>query len=161
MSSTQHKLDKVRPPRVQITYDVDIGGAQTVKELPLIIGVLGDFFQSPLPLRERQFVHIDKDNFSEVMKSVKPEANFLVESVLPEMPGQLAVSLNFSHMDDFSPDSIVQQIEPLRKLIELREQLCDLRNRTASNERLKERLAEMIENQNSQTEGLLKGDVDE
>lgn len=160
MSSTQHKLDKVRPPRVQITYDVDIGGAQTVKELPLIIGVMGDFHQCPLPLRERQFIQLDKDNFSSVMKSMKPETNLLVESVLPDIPGQLAVSLNFSSMEDFSPDAIVQQVEPLRQLIELREQLCDLRNRMASNERLKERVAEMIENQHSR-EGEKEGGKDE
>lgn len=148
MSNTQHKLDKARPPRVQITYDVDIGDAQTVKELPLVIGVMGDFTQSHDALRERKFLNIDKDNFSGIMSSMKPEAEFLVESALPEQSGSLSVSLVFNSMEDFSPDNIAQQVEPLRKLIELREQLCDLRNRAASNERLKEQLSELLQQQN-------------
>ncbi|POZ13686.1 type VI secretion system contractile sheath small subunit [Lelliottia aquatilis] len=147
MSNTQHKLDKARPPRVQITYDVDIGDAQTVKELPLVIGVMGNFTKSNNALRERKFINIDKDNLSEIMTSMKPEAEFLVESVLPLQTGNLAVSLTFNSIEDFSPDSIARQIDPLRKLIELREQLCDLRNRAASNERLKETLSELLQKQ--------------
>ncbi|MEW7314517.1 type VI secretion system contractile sheath small subunit [Buttiauxella gaviniae] len=147
MSNTQHKLDKARPPRVQITYDVDIGNAQTVKELPLVIGVMGDFTKSHDSLRERKFLNIDKDNFSGIMSSMKPEAEFVVESALPSQPGNLAVSLVFNSIDDFSPDNIARQVEPLRKLIELREQLCDLRNRAASNERLKEQLSQLLNNQ--------------
>lgn len=148
MGNTQHKLDKARPPRVQITYDVDIGNAQTVKELPLVIGVMGDFTRSCDNLRDRKFLSIDKDNFGRVMSSMKPDAEFLVKNVLPEHEGELAVSLTFNSMDDFSPDNIARQVEPLRKLIELREQLCDLRNRTASNERLKEQLSELFQQQN-------------
>lgn len=148
MSNTQHKLDKARPPRVQITYDVDIGDAQTVKELPLVIGVMGNFTQSHDALRERKFIHVDKENFSGIMSSMKPEAEFLVESILPEQIGNLAVSLTFNSIEDFSPDNIARQVDPLRKLIELREQLCDLRNRAASNERLKEQLSELLQQQN-------------
>lgn len=144
MSNTQHKLDKVRPPRVQITYDVEIGDAQIAKELPLVIGVMGDFSKTDDTFRDRKFIDLNKDNFSEVMSFMKPETNFLVESTLPELEGKIPVSLTFKHMDDFSPDNIVRQIEPLRKLIELREQLCDLRNRAASNERLKEQLSELL-----------------
>lgn len=149
MSNTQHKLDKARPPRVQITYDVEVGDAQTAKELPLVIGVMGDFTQTTTNLRERKFLNIDKDNFSEIMLSMKPEVDFLVDSVLPEQEGKLAISLRFQCMDDFSPDSIVTQIEPLRKLIFLRQQLSDLRNRAASNERLKEQLSEIARQQNT------------
>lgn len=148
MSNTQHKLDKARPPRVQITYDVDIGDAQTVKELPLVIGVMGDFSKTNDSLRERKFLNIDKDNFSGIMASMKPEAEFLVESALPEHTGNLAVSLTFNSIEDFSPDNIARKVDPLRKLIELREQLCDLRNRAASNERLKEQLSELLQQQN-------------
>lgn len=147
MSNTQHKLDKVRPPRVQITYDVEIDGAQSAKELPLVIGVLGDFTQAKDALRERKFLNINKDNFNRIMTSMKPEAHFLVESVLPGDVGQLAISLTFQNMEDFSPDSIVNQIEPLRRLKELREQLSDLRNRVASNQRLKEQLEEISRQQ--------------
>lgn len=149
MSNTQHKLDKARPPRVQITYDVEVGDAQAAKELPLVVGVMGDFTQATDSLRDRKFLNIDKDNFNEIMASMKPEAEFLVDSVMPEQEGKLAVSLTFQNMDDFSPDNIVRQVEPLRKLMELREQLSDLRNRAASNERLKEQLAEMAQQQNA------------
>lgn len=152
MSNTQHKLDKARPPRVQITYDVEIGDAQTAKELPLVLGVMGDFSNTETELRDRKFLHVDKDNFNEIMSSMKPVAEFLVDSALPDQEGKMAVSLTFQNMDDFSPDNIVQQVEPLRKLMELREQLSDLRNRAASNERLKTQLAEIAMQQNKQTE---------
>jgi len=148
MSNTQHKLDKARPPRVQITYDVDIGDSQTVKELPLVIGVMGDFTNSDDALRERKFLNIDKDNFNDIMSAMKPEAEVQIKSALPEQPGNLVVSLTFNSMEDFSPDAIARQVDPLRKLVELREQLCDLRNRAASNERLKEQLSELLQQQN-------------
>ncbi|WP_227136770.1 type VI secretion system contractile sheath small subunit [Kosakonia radicincitans] len=152
MSNTQHKLDKARPPRVQITYDVEIGDAQTAKELPLVLGVMGDFTNTETELRDRKFLHVDKDNFNEIMSSMKPVAEFLVDSALPDQEGKMAVSLTFQNMDDFSPDNIIQQVEPLRKLMELREQLSDLRNRAASNERLKTQLTEIAMQQNKQTE---------
>ncbi|WP_237932219.1 type VI secretion system contractile sheath small subunit [Buttiauxella sp. S19-1] len=156
MSNTQHKLDKARPPRVQITYDVEVGDAQTAKELPLVVGVLGDFTRTTDSLRDRKFLNVDKDNFNEIMSSMKPMADFLVDSALPEQEGKLAIELTFQNMDDFSPDNIVLQVEPLRKLIELREQLSDLRNRAASNERLKEQLRELAIKQNT-----LMGESDE
>jgi len=149
MSNTQHKLDKVRSPRVQITYDVEIGDAQAAKELPLVVGVMGDFTHADNNLRDRKFLNVDKDNFNEIMSSMKPETEFLVDSVLPEREGNLAVSLTFASMDDFSPDNVVQQVEPLRKLMELREQLSDLRNRAASNEQLKLQLGELARQQGS------------
>lgn len=149
MSNTQHKLDKVRPPRVQITYDVEEGNAQIAKELPLVVGVLGDFYQNTGSLRDRAFIRIDKDNFNDIMSSLKPESNFMVDSVLPGLEGKLSISLTFKSMDDFSPDNIVQQVEPLRKLLELRTQLNDLRSRVASNEQLKDQLTEIVKKQNS------------
>jgi type VI secretion system protein ImpB len=147
MSNTQHKLSKARPPRVQITYDVEAGGAESKKELPLVVGVIGDFANDDLSLRDRHFMHIDKDNFNKVMEGMNPSIDVLVDSTLPEKEGQLAVSLQFNSIADFSPESVAMQVEPLRKLLELREQLSDLRNRTASNDRLKEQLAELLENQ--------------
>ena len=149
MSNTQHKLDKARPPRVQITYDVEIGDAQTAKERPLVIGVMGDFTQSTDTLKDRKFINIDKDNFNEVMGSMKPEAEFLVDNTLTETDGKLAVSLTFNSIDDFSPDNVVRQVEPLKKLMDLREQLSDLKNRAASNERLKEQLMTLAKEQNT------------
>ena len=149
MSNTQHKLSKSRPPRVQITYDVEVGGAQIQKELPLVIGVVGSFASDEAPLRERRFTHIDKDNFNDVMEGINPSVDMLIESALPQKEGQLAVSLKFNSIDDFSPENIAMQVEPLRKLLEMREQLSDLRNRTASNDRLKEQLLELIQQQNT------------
>ncbi|MFT2793431.1 type VI secretion system contractile sheath small subunit [Serratia sp. T13T92] len=145
MSSTQHKLNKNKSPRVQITYDVEIGDEPKVKELPLVIGVLGDFTRSDNTLRERKFLNINKDNFNEIMSSMKPQAEFLVDSILPGKEGKLPISLYFNHVDNFSPDHIAWQIEPLRKLVELREGLCDLRNRAASNEMLKEHLLTLLQ----------------
>ncbi|MBW5822998.1 type VI secretion system contractile sheath small subunit [Yersinia enterocolitica] len=144
MGSTQHKLDKARPPRVQITYDVEIGNAKTAKELPLVIGVMGEFTSGTEPLRERKFITIDKDNFSDVMSSMKPSVEFLVESALPGTEGKMNISVDFNGIEDFSPDNVVQKVEPLKKLLELREQLCDLRNRAASNDKLKEQLQDLL-----------------
>lgn len=148
MSNTQHKLDKARPPRVQITYDVETGDSDTAKELPLVIGVLGEFSSSEKPLRERKFISIDKDNFDEVMTSMSPKAHFIVDSVIPGNAGKLNVELMFNCKDDFSPDNVIQQVECLKKLSELRSHLCDLRNRAASNEKLKEKLQELLMNNN-------------
>lgn len=145
MGNTQHKLDKARPPRVQISYDVEIGGAETQKELPLVIGVIGEFSSDEAEFRDRRFVNVDKDNFNEVMHGMSPAIEILVDNELNGDGGKLAVQLNFSSMDDFSPDNVAMQIEPLKKLLELREQLSDLRNRTASNDRLKAQLAELLE----------------
>lgn len=108
---------------------------------------MGDFTHTTGNLRDRQFLSINKDNFNEIMSSMTPATEFMVNSVLPEHEGKLPVSLTFSTMDDFSPDNIVLQVEPLRKLMTLREQLSDLRNRAASNERLKEQLTEMAHQQ--------------
>lgn len=152
MSNTQHKLDKTRPPRVQITYDVETGDAETAKELPLVIGVLGEYSSSEKPLRERKFIRIDKDNFDEVMTSMSPKAHFMVDSVIPGNEGQLNVELVFKCKDDFSPDNVIQQVDCLKKLSELRSQLCDLRNRAASNEKLKEKLQELLANTNDNSE---------
>lgn len=147
--NTQHKLDKVRPPRVQITYDVEEGDAQKAKELPLVIGVIGDFYQEKGGIRDRKFINIDKDSFNKIMSSLSPMSEFLIESVLPGQEGNLPINIVFKNMDDFSPDNIIQQVEPLRKLLDLRIQLSDLRNRTASNEILKEQLTEIVRDHNN------------
>jgi|SRR5471030_645171 len=147
MSNTQHKLGKARAPRVQITYDVEVGGAESKKELPLVMGVIGDFAKDSSLLHDRRFMHIDKENFNDVMAGMGPSVELLVDSTLPEKEGKLAIELSFNSIEDFSPEKVAMQVEPLRKLLELREQLSDLRNRTASNDRLKEQLVELLENQ--------------
>jgi type VI secretion system protein ImpB len=148
--STQHKLDRVRPPRVHITYDVEIGDAIEMKELPFVVGVLADLSgkpDEPLPrLRDRKFVDIDRDNFNDVLKGAKPRLAFKVDNKLTNDDSKLAVELRFNNMDDFEPEQVVNQIEPLRKLLEVRRQLSDLLAKTDGNDRLNERLQEIISN---------------
>jgi type VI secretion system protein ImpB len=148
--SIQHKLDRVRPPRVHITYDVETGGAIEMKELPFVMGVLADLSgkpDEPLPrLRDRKFVEIDRDNFNDVMKGMKPRLAFRVDNKLTDDDTKLAVELRFQNLDDFSPESVGQQVEPLRKLMEIRQQLKSLLAKTDGNDRLSERLQEIISN---------------
>lgn len=142
--NTQRKLDKVRPPRVQITYDVELGGAVEKKELPLVIGVIGKFSEQDVALRDRRFMHIDKDNFNAVMEGLAPSLDIQVESALPGEAGFLNIDLHFKSMADFSPESLAKKIEPLRNLLETRGKLSDLKGRVLSNEKLRDRLAEIL-----------------
>ena len=142
--STQKKLERVRPPRIQITYEVETGGAIEMKELPFLMGVLGDFTGQPTEplakLKERKFVEVTPDNFDDVLASMKPHLAFTVENKLSEESDapKLAVDLNFRSMDDFGPDAIARQVKPLRELLDLRTQLADLRGSLQTNEKLDE-----------------------
>src|SRR5215472_5155289 len=144
--SAQHKLDRVRPPRVQITYDVEIGGAIELKELPFVVGVLGDFTgqpQEPLPkLKERKFVEVNPDNFDTVLEGMKPHLSFSVENKLSEEADapNLKVDLQFKSMDDFEPENVARQVKPLKELLDLRTRLSDLRGSMQGNERFEELL---------------------
>lgn len=150
--SVQKRLEKVRPPRVQLTYDVEIGDAIEKKELPFVVGVLGEFSgqakpDQPLPkVRDRKFVNVDMDNFDDVMAGMAPTASFRVKNHLTEGGGEFAVNLGFNKMDDFRPEEVVQQVEPLRKLLEARTKLSDLRNKLAGNERLEDLLGDVLNN---------------
>lgn len=127
--SIQKRLDKVRPPRVQLTYDVEVGDAIEQKEIPFVVGVLGDFTgqphpEKPLPkLKDRRFVNVDLDNFDEVMGGMAPQTSYRVRNRLSTEGGEFAVNLQFNQIDDFGPESVVQQVEPLRKLLEARTRL--------------------------------------
>lgn len=148
--SVQKKLQRIRPPRVQMTYDVEIGDAIEQKELPFVLGVIGDFSGNSeiekRRLKDRKFVNLDADNFDEVMKGIEPRAAFRVRNELSGEGGQFAVDLKFRSMEDFRPESIVQQVEPLRKLLEARTKLADLRNKVAVNEKLEDILSEVLTN---------------
>jgi len=148
--SVQKRLQKVRPPRVQLTYDVEIGDAIESKELPFVVGVLGDFAaQSKEPqgkVRDRKFVNVDMDNFDDVMEGMAPRAAFRVKNRLSAEGGEMAVDLEFKKFEDFRPESVVQQVEPLRKLLEARSKLADLRNKLAGNEKLEDLLNEVLAN---------------
>ena len=145
--NTQRKLDKIRPPRVQITYDLELAGAVEKKELPLVIGVIGQFSEQAVPLRDRRFMQVNKDNFNAVMEGLAPALELQVESALPEQSGYLKVDLQFKSMADFSPENLALQIEPLRKLLEVRGKLSDLKGRALSNEKFRDRLAEILAEQ--------------
>ncbi|HEU4818339.1 type VI secretion system contractile sheath small subunit [Janthinobacterium sp.] len=146
--SVQKRLQKVRPPRVQMTYDVEIGDAIENKELPFVVGVVGDFGgNSELEqkrLKDRKFVDIDRDNFDEVMKGIEPRATFRVPNELGADGGQFGVELKFRAIADFRPEAVVEQVEPLRKLLEARTKLADLRNKLAGNDKLEDILNDVL-----------------
>lgn len=149
--STQHKLDRVRKPRVQITYDVEVDGAMQLKELPFVVGVLGDFSGKPdqalPPMKERKFVEIDRDNFDKVLAGCKPRLAFRVDDKLSGKEGsQLNVELRFQSLEDFEPENVVKQVEPLRKLLETRDKLKNLLNKMEGNDKLVELLDDVVKN---------------
>lgn len=148
--STQHKLDRVRSPRVHITYDVEIGDAIEKKELPFVLGVVGDYSGQPteaLPrMKDRKFTMIDRDNFDQVMKAMTPRLAYRVDSKLGGDNQYLNCELNFNSINDFEPAAVVRQIEPLRKLLEVRERLSDLRNKMYGNEKLETLLNDVLAN---------------
>jgi type VI secretion system protein ImpB len=148
--SIQDKLTRVRPARVTITYDVETGGAMEMKELPFVMGVLGDFTGKPAEplgnLKQRKFVEVTPDNFDTVLKSMKPRVAFTVDNKLTDDPkaGKVAVDITFKSLDDFSPDVVAQQIGPLRELLELRTKLADLRGSLQGNDKLEEILQNSV-----------------
>ena len=148
--SVQKRLQKVRPPRVQMSYDVEIGDSIESKELPFVMGVVGDFGGNSeveqKRLKERKFVGIDRDTFDEVMKGVEPRASYSVANELDGQDGKFAVDLKFRSMEDFRPEAVVQQVEPLRKLLQARTKLADLRNKLAGNDKLDDLLSEVLGN---------------
>jgi len=161
--STQHKLDRVRSPRVHITYDVETGGAIELKELPFVVGVLGDFTgqpTEPLPkLKDRKFVEVNPDNFDSVLEGMKPHLAFSVENKLsyePDAPN-LKVDLNFKSMDDFEPENVARQVKPLKELLDLRQRLSDLRGSLQGNDKLEELLLEAVGNTDKLNK--LKGEI--
>jgi type VI secretion system protein ImpB len=145
MESVHRKLERVRKPRVHITYEVEIGDAQEVKELPFVVGVMGDFAgdtTKPRPLRDRKFTQIDRDNFNDVMASMNPGLNLRVENTLKGDGANLA----FNSIEDFEPARVAQQIEPLRKLLQTRNELRDLLTKVDRSEDLEAILDRVLQN---------------
>jgi len=151
--SLQHKLDRVRPPRVQITYDVQVGDAQIKKELPFVVGVLADLAghpdpeQDPLPdLKDekRKFVEINRDNFDRVMGGIKPRLAMKVANKVEKDDTKVGVELKFRTLEDFEPVNVVNQVEPLRKLLEARQRLSELKSKITTNDRFDALLQRII-----------------
>lgn len=145
--SLQQRLDRVRAPRVRITYDVETGGAIETKELPFVVGVLADLSGKPkeaLPrLRERRFVEVDRDSLDSVLSGMKPRLAFTVDNRLLGDGSRLPVEIEFSSLEDFHPERVAQQVEPLRRLLEARRRLSDLLDRLEGNDRLEELLKKL------------------
>jgi len=152
--STQKKLSRVRPPRVQITYDVEVGGAIQMKELPFVAGILADLSGKPTeplpPMKHRKFVEIDRDNFNDVLASAAPRLALRIPNQLAKDDTLLAAELHFKNMDDFDPVNLVKQIEPLAKLFEARTRLVDLLAKLDGNDKLDALLQDVINNPESQ-----------
>ena len=149
--SIQKKLTRVRPPRVQISYDVQVGDAIQLKELPFVMGVIGDFTGQPVdplePMKKRRFVDVTPENFDSVLESMNPHLAFSVDNKLSEDPdSKLKVDLKFRSMEDFEPEQVARQIEPLRELLDLRTKLSDLRGTLQTNEKLDELLMTAVTN---------------
>lgn len=146
--SQQHTLDRVRAPRVQITYDVEIGDAIESKEIPFVVGVLSDLSgkpDEPLPkLKDRKFVEIDRDNFNNVLEGLKPRLAYRVDNKLTDDDSKIGVELRFKSMEDFHPEQVAQQVTPVRKLVDARKRLSDLLAKLDGNDKLDEMLQEVL-----------------
>jgi len=148
--STQHKLDRVRRPRVQITYDVETNGAMQKIELPFVVGVMADLSGNPKeklpPLKRRKVVNVDRDNFNSVLEKATPRVAMKVDNKLQNDGSKLAVELNFKHIDDFEPAKVAQQVGPLRELMEMRQRLTQLMSKMEGNDKLEELLGQVLSN---------------
>ncbi|MEM7526987.1 MAG: type VI secretion system contractile sheath small subunit [Pseudomonadota bacterium] len=149
MVSVHNKLEKVRKPRVHIKYEVETEGALVEKELPFVVGVLGDFSGNPTeelkPFGERKFVQIDIDNFDEVMRRMTPGLQMRVPNTLSDDESDLRVDLKFSSLDDFEPAAIVEQVPALKTLLESRNQLRDLLSKADRSEKLETLLERVLQ----------------
>jgi len=148
--SVNDKLERVRKPRVHLKYEVETEGATVEKELPFVVGVLGDFSGQPTealkPLKDRKFTQIDRDNFNEVMARMTPGLNMKVQNTLANDGSEMAVALKFSSMDDFDPANVAQQIDPLKKMLETRDKLRDLLTKIDRSEDLENLLDQVLQN---------------
>ena len=149
MSESIHdKLKRVRKPRVHITYDVETNGAVQNKEIPFVMGVMGDYSgdntENKKALKDRKFSQVDRDNFNEVMNNVSPQVNMKVENTLESDGSEMSVDLNFKNMEDFEPQNIVEKVDPLKKLMETRNKLRDLLTKADRSEDLENLLEEVL-----------------
>ncbi|AUN31080.1 type VI secretion system contractile sheath small subunit [Niveispirillum cyanobacteriorum] len=155
--STQHKLSRVRPPRVQITYDVETGGAVEKRELPFIVGIMADLSGKPAealaPVKDRKFVEIDRDNFNEVLSAATPRVTLRVPNrLVKDSDEQLGVELSFKHMDDFEPVEIMERVPQLKKLLDARKRLRDLLTKLDGNDSLDALLSSVVKSTEEQAE---------
>jgi type VI secretion system protein ImpB len=153
MSASIHdKLNRVRKPRVHITYQVETEGAEVLRELPFIVGIMGDFSGDPTqplrPLADRKFIQIDRDNFNDVMAGMNPGLKMRVDNKLSEEGGEMAVDLKFNAIEDFEPARVAQQVPALRALLETRAKLRDLMSKVDRSDELEGLLEQVLKNEN-------------
>jgi len=157
--SIHQKLSRVRKPHVHLTYEVETEGAVEQKELPFVVGVLGDFSGNPTqplkPMADRKFISIDRDNFNDIMARMTPGLNFRVENTLKGDGSEMGVQLSFKSIEDFEPGQVVEQVEPLKKLLETRNKLRDLLTTVDRSDKLEEQLEEILKN-TEKTQALAK-----
>jgi type VI secretion system protein ImpB len=158
--SQQHKLDRVRRPRVQITYDVETGGALEKKELPFVVGVMADLSGQPKTplkqLKDRKMVTIDRDNINDVLAGAAPRVAVKVANKLTDENTNLAVELNFKSMDDFEPAKVAEQVPALKELLEMRQRLTYLQSKMEGNDKVEELLADVLKNTEKAVQALGK-----
>jgi type VI secretion system protein ImpB len=151
MSDSIHdKLKRVRKPRVHITYDLETNGAVAEKELPFVMGVMGDYSgdntENKKPLKERNFANIDRDNFNEIMSKISPELNLKIENTLENDGSEMSVNLKFKNIEDFEPHKVVEQVESLKKLLDTRNKLRDLLTKADRSDELESLLEQVLSN---------------
>jgi type VI secretion system protein ImpB len=150
METIYQKIERTRKPRVHIKYEVETEDSIVSKELPFVVGILGDFSgestENLKPLKDRKFISIDKDNFNDVMKKISPELNFKIENKLQNDGSELAVHLKFNSMEDFEPARIVEQIPALNQLLDTRNKLRDLLTKADRSENLEILLESVLQN---------------
>jgi type VI secretion system protein ImpB len=154
MSDSIHdKLKRVRKPRVHITYDLETNGTSVEKEIPFVMGVMGDYSgdntEGKKSLKERKFSQIDRDNFNDVLAKVNPQLKMKVDNLLEDDGSQMSVNLDFKNLEDFEPHKIVEQVEPLRKMLETRNKLRDLLTKADRSEDLESLLEDILSNTNA------------
>ncbi len=149
MSSVHDKLARVRKPRVHITYEVETEGAQIERELPFVMGIMGDFAGDPSeplkPLAERKFVQIDRDNFNDVMARIQPGLNIKVDNTLAGDGSQMSVNLKFNSLDDFEPTKVAEQVPALKAMLETRAKLRDLMSKVDRSDELEGLLEQVLQ----------------
>jgi type VI secretion system protein ImpB len=150
--SIHEKLKRVRRPRVHITYEVETEGAEVLRELPFVVGVIGDFSGDPTqplrPLAERKFIQIDRDNFNEVMTRMTPGLNIRVANKLADDGSEMAVQLKFDSIEDFEPARVAEQVPALKALLDTRNKLRDLMSKVDRSEQLESLLEQILKNEN-------------
>lgn len=149
MASIHDKLNRVRKPRVHITYDLESNGESVKRELPFVMGVMGDYSgdnTNQKAFKDRNFLQVDRDNINEIMNNINPQLNMKVENTLQGDGTEMSVNLNLNHLEDFEPHRVVEQVEPLRKLLEARNKLRDLLSKADRSEELEKVLEDILSN---------------